>query len=212
LVGENPPHDFTRCKADLLVYGNAGQIIRSHRLAKRRSNASITDLRGTAFVRGALNQDWMEIDSTSIDTPGKLNPPIDPYAMQATGNGQQATGKNADAKPCSTSGQSPVAGSLSPNERVVQFHRQVPSANREHPISDCLRTIPLAKTRFVRTCVAHPAHRINPVRVQYNATATWMLDQPPDSTDDEGNGQRLRFAIGAVPPSSYGNAKFLLTK
>jgi len=24
----------------------------------------------------------MEIDSTSIDTPGKLNPPIDPYAME----------------------------------------------------------------------------------------------------------------------------------
>jgi uncharacterized radical SAM protein YgiQ len=70
--------------ADILVYGNAErQIIElSHRLAKGEPIESITDLRGTAFLRKAMPADWIEIDSTSIDTPGKLNPPIDPYAME----------------------------------------------------------------------------------------------------------------------------------
>src|SRR5262245_6837472 len=63
-------------KADLLVYGNAErQIVEiAHRLAKGEKIHEITDLRGTAFVRGSLNSDWIEVDSTSIDTPGKLNP------------------------------------------------------------------------------------------------------------------------------------------
>src|SRR5262245_12193659 len=66
-------------KADLLVYGNAErQIVEiAHRLAKGEKIHEITDLRGTAFVRGSLNSDWIEVDSTSIDTPGKLNPKVD---------------------------------------------------------------------------------------------------------------------------------------
>jgi len=66
--------------ADLLVYGNAErQIIElAHRLGKGEPIASITDLRGTAFLRKELPTDWIEIDSTSLDTPGKLNPPVDP--------------------------------------------------------------------------------------------------------------------------------------
>src|SRR5512134_3018152 len=56
-------------RADLLVYGNAERAIVqiAHRLAKREPIASITDLRGTAFVRKAVPDGWIEIDSTSID-------------------------------------------------------------------------------------------------------------------------------------------------
>ncbi len=70
-------------KADLLVYGNGErQIVEiAHRLAKGETIEAITDLRGTAFVRHATPRGWTEIDSTTIDEPGKLNPPIDPYAM-----------------------------------------------------------------------------------------------------------------------------------
>src|SRR3954467_10682591 len=69
-------------KADLLVYGNAErQIIDiAHRLAAGESIDDITDLRGTSFVR--KKHDFIEIDSTHVDTPGPLNPPIDPYAME----------------------------------------------------------------------------------------------------------------------------------
>src|SRR5690606_10664554 len=69
-------------KADLLEYGSGERqsIGAAHRLAKGEDIKSITGLRGTAFVRQHLPEDWTQIDSTTLDTPGKLNPPIDPYA------------------------------------------------------------------------------------------------------------------------------------
>lgn len=72
-------------KADILVYGNAERAIVdiAHRLAARATPDSITDIRGTAFLRAATPVDWIEIDSTRIDMPGPLNPPVDPYATEA---------------------------------------------------------------------------------------------------------------------------------
>ena len=71
-------------KADLLVFGNAERQICeiAHRLAGGERIDEITDLRGTAFVRKAIPQDLIEIDSTHLDAPGPLNPPVDPYAME----------------------------------------------------------------------------------------------------------------------------------
>ena len=71
-------------KADLLVFGNAERQICeiAHRLAAGKPIDEITDLRGTAFARKVTPDGWTEIDSTSVDTPGPLNPPLDPYAMQ----------------------------------------------------------------------------------------------------------------------------------
>ncbi len=84
-------------KADLLVYGNAErQVVEiAHRLAAGESIKNITDVRGTAFAQpcGALPlartasessppAAWTEIDSTHIDTPGPLNPPLNPYATE----------------------------------------------------------------------------------------------------------------------------------
>ncbi len=71
-------------KADLLVYGNAErQVVEiAHRLAAKEPIASITDIRGTAIVRNSLPEGWTELDSTHLDTPGALNPPVNPYATE----------------------------------------------------------------------------------------------------------------------------------
>ncbi len=71
-------------KADLLVFGNAERQICeiAHRLAAGKKIEEIDDLRGTAFVRKAVPAGWAEIDSTTIDAPGTLAPPVDPYAME----------------------------------------------------------------------------------------------------------------------------------
>ncbi len=81
-------------KADLLVFGNAERQVMeiARRLDAGEPIAALTDIRGTAFVRRGLPQGWIEIDSTHLDTPGPLNPPVDPYAMtpeawQGTGDG-----------------------------------------------------------------------------------------------------------------------------
>ena len=42
---------------------------------------ALTDIRGTAFMRSGLPAGWIEIDSTHLDAPGPLSPPLDPYAM-----------------------------------------------------------------------------------------------------------------------------------
>ncbi|MGA1696353.1 MAG: YgiQ family radical SAM protein, partial [Arenicellales bacterium] len=100
-------------KADLLVFGNAErQIVTiAHRLAAGEPISAITDLRGTAFIRRAPVTGYVEIDSTHLDTPGALNPPIDPYAMEDNGGTRRDT----------TREQSPPAGGV--NEQVVRFNR-----------------------------------------------------------------------------------------
>ena len=102
-------------KADILVYGNAERAIVdiAHRLAARATIDSITDIRGTAYVRAATPADWIEIDSTRIDMPGPLNPPVDPYAMEAD------MAKNA-----------PAAGGA----QVVRFIREVKNADRARSV------------------------------------------------------------------------------
>ena len=71
-------------KADLLLYGNAERAIIeiAHRLAARQPVESITDVRGTSFMRrtdDATSHEWFQLDSTSVDTPGRIDELISPY-------------------------------------------------------------------------------------------------------------------------------------
>src|SRR5450830_1333648 len=73
-------------KCDLLLYGNAERAVVevAHRLAARESIASMTDIRGTAFIRRSGDetaQGWFEIDSTSVDAPGRVEAHVNPYLM-----------------------------------------------------------------------------------------------------------------------------------
>ncbi|MDC9726119.1 MAG: YgiQ family radical SAM protein [Gammaproteobacteria bacterium] len=72
-------------KADILVYGNGErQVVEiAHRLARNEDVKDIIDIRGTAVVvKHGQREGWWEKDSTSVDAPGKLNAPIDPYQMK----------------------------------------------------------------------------------------------------------------------------------
>ncbi len=70
-------------KADLLLYGNAERAIIevAHRLAARQPIATLTDIRGTAFMVRSEHapQGFMEIDSTEVDRPGRIDEHINPY-------------------------------------------------------------------------------------------------------------------------------------
>ena len=114
-------------KADLLVYGNGERQIAdiAHRLAAGARIDEITDVRGTAFVRKGVPEDWIQIDSTHLDTPGPLNPPTDPYAMEAP--------SPQPSPPC-TGEKVPKAGAEAPREHVVRFVRRVKNADREHSV------------------------------------------------------------------------------
>jgi uncharacterized radical SAM protein YgiQ len=80
-------------KADLLIFGNAERALvdLTHRLAKGEDIHDITDLRGTAFLRKSIPEDWLEVASTQMDRPGKLDAHTDPYAMQMSEGSACAT-------------------------------------------------------------------------------------------------------------------------
>ena len=106
-------------KADMLVYGNAERQVceLAHRLAAGEKIADITDLRGTAYARSTIPADWIEIDSTHLDAPGPLAPPIDPYAMEP--GAARRTERRTD----------PV-----PDAQPVRFIRGVKNADRERSV------------------------------------------------------------------------------
>ena len=136
-------------KADLLVYGNAERQLCevAHRMAAGERIESITDIRGTAFPRRSTPEGWIEIDSTHLDAPGPLNPPVDPYAMEPAA----PPGGAADSVCGSNDGKRKAAGAASgadgdasvtppfsepprPNEQVVRFVRRVKAADRERSV------------------------------------------------------------------------------
>ncbi len=83
-------------KADLLVYGNAERAIIeiAHRLSQKKPIESITDVRGTAFMRKPDDESlngWFEIDSTEVDVPGKIDALLSPYMTTEEAAADQGT-------------------------------------------------------------------------------------------------------------------------
>ena len=101
-------------KCDLLLYGNAERALVevAHRLAAREPVEQITDVRGTAFVRrpdDATGKDWFEIDSSTVDEPGRVEAHVNPYlttSEQAAAQGSTCSKddapENVAASACST--------------------------------------------------------------------------------------------------------------
>jgi uncharacterized radical SAM protein YgiQ len=94
-------------KCDLLLYGNAERALVevAHRLAGKETVDQITDVRGTAFVRrpgDPTSEGWIEIDSTEVDMPGRVDAHINPYqttSEQAHAQGQSCAKEDGEAAP-----------------------------------------------------------------------------------------------------------------
>jgi uncharacterized radical SAM protein YgiQ len=181
-------------KADLLVFGNAERQIGAiaERLAQGTPIGAITDLRGTAFVRRGLPPDWVEIDSTELDTPGPLAPPPDPYASAA---------------PAGVPAAAPAAAA-----NIVKFHRKVPNAQREHSV---IRLPSFEQVSQDAVLYAHASRILhleaNPgnarALVQRHGTIDVWLNPPPLplATADMDAVYELPYA--RAPHPRYGKAK-----
>ena len=94
-------------KCDLLLYGNAERAIVeiAHRLAAREPVEKITDVRGTAFVRRSddeTGKGWFEINSTSVDEPGRVESHVNPYmttSEQAAAQGETCSKEDPSSLP-----------------------------------------------------------------------------------------------------------------
>ncbi len=186
-------------KADLLVYGNAERAIVdiAHRLAARHKPSDITDIRGTALLRNATPSDWIEIDSTTIDTPGPLNPPVDPYAMEGAAPKAETPATRTGAQ-------------------VVRFIREVKNADRARsvirmPSYEAVAADPILYAHASR--ILHVESNPGNARALVqrhgegkNAKEVWINPPPiPLTTKEMDALYELPYA--RVPPPAYGQAK-----
>jgi uncharacterized radical SAM protein YgiQ len=68
-------------KADMLVFGNGERpmVEVAHRLAAGEPITNITNVRNTAFICKTALPGWTGVDSTRLDTPGRIDPIPHPY-------------------------------------------------------------------------------------------------------------------------------------
>lgn len=89
-------------QADILVYGNGERAIVeiAHRLAANEPISTIRDVRGTAFMIDEMPDNWIVLDSTRVDKPGRIEQPQNPYAL----TGEFAENDDGTA-PCQSGGE-----------------------------------------------------------------------------------------------------------
>jgi uncharacterized radical SAM protein YgiQ len=200
-------------KADLLVFGNAErQIVEiAHRLAGGANIDDITDLRGTAFVRRKPLEGLIEIDSTHVDTPGRLNPPIDPYAMEPEI-------RKANMVPGEESGETALAAAIEAGEAapvrevVVKFARRVKAEDRERsvirmPSFESVTADPVlyAHASRILHLESNPGNA-RPLVQRHGDLDVWLNPPPvPLTTRDMDYVYELPYA--RVPHPGYGKAE-----
>ncbi|HEY2682762.1 MAG TPA: YgiQ family radical SAM protein [Steroidobacteraceae bacterium] len=179
-------------KADLLVFGNAErQIVEiARRLEAGETLAQITDLRGTAFLRRELPQEFLQIDSTELDVPGPTAPPVDPYADEAAR----------------------VAAQPKTPHNVVKFYRKVPNDKRDKSVIRLPSYEQVSKDPVLYAHASRILHmESNPgnarALVQRHGDFDLWLNPPPIplSTEDMDGIYELPYA--RRPHPSYGSAR-----
>ncbi|MFG5775960.1 YgiQ family radical SAM protein [Comamonas sp. J-3] len=112
-------------KCDILLYGNAERALVevAHRIAAREPVEQITDVRGTSFFRRASEEGWFEVDSTTVDEPGEVEPHINPY---------MTTSEQAEAQGQSCSKEEGAANTDAAAAAPVQTIQFVPNLSLRH--------------------------------------------------------------------------------
>ena len=182
--------------ADLLVYGNGERAIVEivHRLAQRQAIATIRDVRGTAFL--GARDGFVEVDSTTVDRPGPVAPPIDPYAMVEEQPGAA----------CATDAAAAPLGDL------VQLRPRAAKVPRDLQV---LRLPALEEVKRDRVLYAHASrvlHReANPgnarALVQRHGDRDVWLNPPPLPLTTAEMDALYELPYQRVPHPSYGGAK-----
>lgn len=211
-------------KADILLFGNAERALidLTHRLAAGEPIKEIRDLRGTAFMvpRGWLPDDeWVEINSVKIDTPGKVEAHTDPYAMTpqegakcATGEGDSATATN----PVQTAATTEVKTDVVKQQAVRMMsreERQLMLKNKQHksvirlPSFDEVKDDPVMYAHASRVfhLEANPGNA-KALRQGYGERDVWLNPPPLPLAMDEMDGVYDR-AYARAPHPSYGKAR-----
>ncbi|MEM6985371.1 MAG: YgiQ family radical SAM protein [Pseudomonadota bacterium] len=204
-------------KADILLYGNAERALGevAHRLAAGEAVSELTDIRGTAFVRSAVPNAYLEVDSTTVDTPGKVDAHPDPYAMEGM-EGASRTTQPGNEPACGTVKPSP---SDAPNDAldtptqatVLRFDRNA-RVPRERQV---IRLPAFEQVRQDEVLYAHASRvmhlETNPgnarALVQRHGNRDVWLNPPPLPLTTPEMDAIFDLPYQRVPHPAYGDAK-----
>jgi len=179
-------------KADLLVYGNAErQIVEiAHRLANGESTADLKGIRGTVHFVKQIPGDWTEKDSSSIDKPGIINPPVNPYQEEPA----------CDKKPTGSS-----------TEKVIHFNRHIPNKQRSQtvirlPDYESVKDDPILYAHASRVMhgETNPGNA-RPLIQRHGSRQIWINPPPIPLTTKEMDGVFDR-PYSRLPHTQYGEA------
>lgn len=178
-------------KADMLIFGNAERAIVevAHRLGKGEPITDITDVRGTGVMRQGLPEGWVEIDSTTVDEPGRIDPKPDPYA----------------ATPECDAGDSSKA-------KVVSFHKRPKGMDRSHAVVRLPSYDQVVEDKVIYAHASRVFHlETNPgnarALVQRHGKRDVWLNPPPIPLTTKEMDRLYELPYTRNPHSSYGKAK-----
>jgi uncharacterized radical SAM protein YgiQ len=185
-------------RADLLVYGNGERAIVeiAHRLAGGEAIGELADIRGTAYTRRGSPDGWIEIDSTTLDEPGRVEPMPDPYTMEPE------AAKTAAEMPA------PAEAIVS----VVRLRRQVKGEDRGRsvirmPAYEAVRDDPVlyAHASRILHLEANPGNAR--ALIQRHGDLDVWLNPPPVPLSTREMDQVYELPYARVPHPAYGEAK-----
>lgn len=200
-------------KADLLVYGNGERAIVeiAHRLAAGNPIGEITDVRGTAMMIDDLPADWIVIDSSKVDKPGRIEEPVNPYLDPQDGEAAKAGAACQDSNPKAAVDSAPAG------TQVLNFmsreERQAIRQQKRH--KTVLRLPSFDMVRNDKALYAH-ANRVlhletNPgnarALVQNQGGQKLWLNPPPIPLSTEEMDYVFDHPYARVPHPHYGKAR-----
>ncbi len=189
-------------KADLLVYGNGErQVVEiAHRLAAGEPVNTLTNIRGTVFMTKVLPEGWLEIDSSTVDEPGAVQPHKNPYEQTQT------------AATCNDKAAEMVAGKIS-DQKIIQF--QPPVKKRVDRARSVIRLPAYEKVKEDSVLYAHAARILHLETNPGNARAlvqrhgdrdVWLNPPPIPLTTKEFDGV-FELTYTRLPHPSYQEAR-----
>lgn len=211
-------------KADLLVYGNGERAIVeiAHRLAAGQKIDELRDIRGTAMMVEDIPEEWIVIDSSKVDKPGRIEEPVNPYVVPeyenaGEGDAPACQDSAAASKAVAASNGAVVADAQAQNTQVLSFmSREERQAIRQNKRDRTVLRLPsFDMVTHDKALYAH-ANRVlhletNPgnarALVQNQGGQKLWLNPPPVPLTTEEMDYVFDQPFARVPHPSYGNAR-----
>jgi len=211
-------------KADILLYGNAERALVeiAHRVAAGEAVKDITDVRGTAFMTSTLPEDLKIIDSSSVDTPGKVDKHINPYEITNQSSNKNPNQKKSDQNKEAQQNVNEAPGKTKDPGIALQFKKkseltkdQRIQRNTELRNQAVIRLPDYEQVRKDPVLYAH-ANRVlhletNPgnarALIQRHGNRELWLNTPPIPLSTEEMDYVFDLQYARVPHPSYGDAR-----